>query len=112
MRYARASIAVLALAVTAASNVSAQETDGSTTGVHVLHEYLEDRCSFVPDLDIGFCCGDHDEAYAIGGDRKDRLNADRSFRQCIRNAGRPVVAFIYYWGVRLFGWIFFNFDGV
>ena len=93
---------------------NAQEQDAATqsiTGVHVLHSFLGDQCSFAPDLDIGFCCGAHDEEYAIGGNRRDRLNADRSFRQCIINEGRPVVAGIYYFGVRLFGWAFFNWGG-
>ena len=87
------------------------EEPPSQTGVHVLHEYLGDQCSFVPDLDVGFCCGAHDDAYADGGTERDRRQADRTFFYCILNEGRPLVASIYYFGVRLFGWLFFNYGG-
>lgn len=93
------------------SSAAAQETEPSQTGVHVLHSWLGEQCSFVPDLDVGFCCGAHDEAYAIGGSERNRRRADRDFRRCIANAGRPVVARIYYWGVRIFGFAFFNYGG-
>jgi hypothetical protein len=77
----------------------------------VLHEMLGDQCSFVPDLDVGDCCMAHDIAYQIGGDRADRLIADQELRDCILGHNRPIVAVIYYTGVRLFGWLFFNWDG-
>ena len=92
-----------------ASSALAQEIEEPQTGVHVLHEYLGEQCSFVPDLDVGFCCGAHDEAYAIGGTERDRRQADRTFFRCILNEGRPLVASIYYFGVRMFGWLFFNY---
>jgi hypothetical protein len=82
--------------------------------VHVLHQWLADQCSFVPDIDaqVSSCCGAHDVAYSIGGTGLDRLLADLEFRHCIRqDARRPVIAEIYYAGVRLFGWLFFNFAG-
>jgi hypothetical protein len=51
----------------------------------------------------------HDDAYENGGSEWQRLAADRQFRACIREHNRPVVARIYYAGVRLFGWAFFNY---
>ncbi len=77
--------------------------------VVTLHAWLGDQCSFAPDLDIGFCCYQHDLAYATGGDERDRFLADRDFKRCIQSAGRPLVAAIYFSGVRTFGWLFFEY---
>ena len=74
-----------------------------------LHSWLGDQCSFAPDLDIGSCCARHDIAYQAGGNEFHRYVADIRFRNCIRAEGRPVVAAIYYRGVRAFGWLFFNY---
>ena len=74
-----------------------------------LHVWLGGECSFVPDLDVGECCRDHDILYQQGGDWFDRLLADLAFRKCILERNRPVVAEIYFWGVRTFGWLFFNY---
>lgn len=78
--------------------------------VVALHNWLGDQCSFVPDFDIGHCCVIHDMAYQAGGSEFDRKQADIAFRNCIRAEGRPLVASIYYWGVRVFGWLFFNYS--
>lgn len=98
--------AFMVLAAAAPSSARAAESGGS---VHLLHEWLGTQCSFVPDLDVGDCCAKHDVAYEEGGNEWDRLAADRQFRDCIRSHNRPVVAKIYYAGVRLFGWAFFNY---
>jgi hypothetical protein len=78
--------------------------------VVVLHTWLGEQCSFAPDFDIGECCAVHDMAYQSGGSAFQRWLADREFRDCIRAEGRPIIAWIYYWGVRWFGWIFFNYS--
>lgn len=83
----------------------------SLTGVDVLHGMLEDQCTFAPDLDVGSCCAAHDIAYAVGGNEFDRYDADVDFYYCIRAKNRPIVAVIYYIGVRTFGWLFFNYGG-
>lgn len=75
-----------------------------------LHTWLGDQCSFVPDFDIGECCAVHDLDYQTGGNEFQRWRVDVKFRNCIRNEGRPIVAVIYYWGVRSFGWLFFNYN--
>ena len=111
MKSSLALLFVVALFACVPCIAQAQEDEGSQTGVHVLHNWLGDQCSFVPDLDVGFCCGAHDDAYANGGTERDRRRADRDFRNCIAEAGRPVVARIYFWGVRLFGFAFFNYGG-
>ena len=91
------------------TTISAQETPNTQPSVRLPHDLLGGQCSFAPDLDIGFCCDAHDEAYQRGGSRRDRLAADRELRYCLWRAGRPLAAQIYYLGVRLFGWLFFNF---
>jgi len=112
MKYAMYLPALFAiLCCGATSSAEAQETENSLTGVHILHSWLGEQCTFAPDLDIGFCCGAHDDAYAIGGTERDRIRADRTFFRCIYNEGRPLVARIYYFGVRWFGWAFFNYGG-
>ena len=111
LRLLSRSALLIAIGCSLPSLAVAQETETSQTGVHVLHSWLGEQCSFAPDLDIGFCCGAHVEAYAIGGTERDRRRADRTFYQCIVNEGRPLVASIYYFGVRWFGWAFFNYGG-
>ena len=92
-------------------SVAYSEEDSYVPGpVTDLHEWLGDECSFVPDLDVGECCRMHDIAYQIGGDSQDRLVADLAFRECIIQKNRPVVARIYFRGVRVFGWLFFNYN--
>ncbi len=100
----------IGLALLGALCESTRGDDGYTPGPVVeLHEWLGDQCSFVPDLDVGHCCAVHDVAYQVGGNEFARLRADLLFRKCIRDEGRPVIANIYYWGVRTFGWLFFNY---
>lgn len=64
-----------------------------------------DGCSCVPDINekIRACCDAHDVAYWLGGTRAQRKQADQAFRQCARDAGHPVIAAIYYMGVRMGG---------
>jgi len=68
-----------------------------------------DECTGVPEFGFAACCGQHDIAYGVGGTWQDRLQADRALRNCIWNSGEPFLALIYYLGVRLFGWLFYNF---
>lgn len=90
--------------------VHSQEDSYDPGPVVALHVWLGGECSFVPDLDVGECCVLHDIAYQVGGDWLDRLIADLEFRDCILEKNRPVVADIYFWGVRAFGWLFFNYN--
>ena len=70
------------------------------------------HCSFVPDLDIGYICEDHDKRYDRGGDKVQRRRDDKAFRLWIvrhgKKRGKPlrykVLAWVYWAGVRLFGW--------
>ena len=86
------------------------ETDNYVPGpVTDLHNWLGGECSFVPDLNVADCCRKHDMAYQQGGNEMDRLMADFEFRECILEKNSPIVAAIYFRGVRLFGWLFFNY---
>lgn len=40
------------------------------------------------------CCIDHDRVYWYGGDPKLRNEADKQMRNCVRNSGYPIMAWI------------------
>jgi len=73
-------------------------------------------CTAAPDWlpacgSISDCCKAHDEAYARGGSKQDRLDADLRLFHCIvargGQRGNPLrgwfVGTIYYFAVRIFG---------
>lgn len=64
-----------------------------------------DGCTMAPDFNFVQCCVAHDYNYA---DQMDRKEADLRFLSCIISKGHPVLAYIYYFAVRLFGWYFYN----
>ncbi len=49
------------------------------------------------------CCDEHDQPYAAGGTRRDRLTADDKLRACVEAKGHPIWAFLMFWGVRFGG---------
>ncbi len=72
-------------------------------------------CTSSPDFDFGHCCDAHDHCYCIGGECPcegglfdDRKECDLDLRDCIRRAGHPWLAGVYYRGVRWFGQSHFN----
>jgi len=68
----------------------------------------ENHCTLFPDGNWGeSCCRAHDDAYAKGGTKADRLKADQRMRDCIIAKGHPVVARMMYRGVRMFGGSYF-----
>jgi hypothetical protein len=64
-------------------------------------------CSFVPDKVAGYdlrgCCCLHDDDYAAKN--KTRRQADRDFLWCLLRVAPPAIAYSYYYGVRLVGWM-------
>lgn len=66
----------------------------------------KDYCTVVPDrwkdYDMSGCCKLHDEAYEEG---TNRAKADKDFFMCLRATCNPWIAWTYYIGVRVFGWI-------
>lgn len=74
-----------------------------------LKPFVSDSCSLFPDGLIGqqdlwlHCCVDHDFAYWKGGTREERLHSDQTLRQCVSNAGQPMIGLLMLGGVRLGG---------
>lgn len=66
-------------------------------------EFVSDECSRFPEGNWGGCCVEHDRDYWKGGTYEDRLAADRRLRECVEAKGHPVIAYLMYIGVRLFG---------
>lgn len=66
-------------------------------------------CTLAPDLNFSEACWSHDAEY---GDptSTDRAGADRRLRQAIAAKGWHVVPWLYWIGVRLFGWYFWHRD--
>jgi len=62
-----------------------------------------DGCSLAPDFDFTLCCDRHDVRYWPGGSKDERRHADLEFRQCVEAADHPLLAGIYYYGVRIGG---------
>ncbi len=67
-----------------------------------------DGCTSAPDLCFRRCCVEHDRAYHIGGGIKARLVADILLSRCLWRHGHPVLAIVYFLGVRVFGRLFFR----
>lgn len=103
-------VIVLLVAFPLTATADTGEDSYTPGGVVALHSWLGGQCSFVPDLNVGECCLIHDLAYQQGGTEADRRRADVEFRRCVRMKNGPLVAWIYYSGVRLFGWLFFNYS--
>lgn len=66
-----------------------------------------DGCTFVPDFDFGeTCCNRHDYHYRVHD--VSRAQADRQLFRCIRQNGKPIIAGMYWVGVRIFGVFFWR----
>ena len=76
--------------------------NGCSGGISRIYGLLNRNVPFL------FCCDEHDLAYEEGGIRTDRALADRRFRECVRESGRPVRAWLLFCAVRLFGWLFWG----
>lgn len=73
-----------------------------------------DDCTHAPDkifgVDISKICRKHDSDYDKGGIKADRLKADVKFYNNLKNKVGVIIAFIYFMGVRLFGWMHFKWE--
>ena len=70
--------------------------------VKCLTDFATDGCTMAPDLVFSDCCVDHDIYYATT--IIDRHEADKRLRKCIAARGFPALSWVYWLGVRLFGW--------
>lgn len=78
---------------------------------------MGEYCSFSPDLDHGLACRQHDADYMVGMTEWDRLKADWKLFVSIPSYYSiwifPVAlfgAFIYFLGVRYYGWMGFRYN--
>lgn len=82
----------------------------------VAHQHAPDEecdtngCTGVPDFNFEECCNEHDRCYCRGGTEADRLECDEQLYECIKSMGHPVLAWIYYLGVRALGGPHFNYE--
>jgi uncharacterized Zn-binding protein involved in type VI secretion len=94
----------------------------SDPAIEPLGDGKDGWCTGVPDKPLGVNvaepgCINHDRAYTFPGTPADRLEADRQFYDDILSADtsglgelfQPIVASTYYRGVRLFGWMFYEY---
>lgn len=68
------------------------------------------RCNFLPNVGPGTdtCCERHDRHY-VAGSGVSRLDADKMLLDCLLINGNPRwKAYLAYYAVRLFGWIFYK----
>ncbi len=72
--------------------------DGCSGGVSWLHKRLFGR-----DVACVYCCDEHDVAYYEGGGPADRRRADQRMRECVADAGFPLLAWVMWAAVRVFG---------
>ena len=77
--------------------------NGCSGGVSWIYGHVLRR-----DVPFLYCCDEHDLAYEEGGGWKDRWLADRRFRECIRESGRPARAWLFWIAVRLCGWLYWR----
>lgn len=74
-----------------------------------LKPFTSDFCSEWPDGKItdpkqwADCCFTHDMSYWIGGNKNERIAADKQLKKCVRNASDSFNGFLMYLGVRMGG---------
>jgi len=66
-------------------------------------------CSFVPDFGYRSCCDSHDRDYIKGGTEAERVASDLRLRECIEKCGNRSLAYVYWMGVRMGGWLFWDY---
>lgn len=67
-------------------------------------------CTFSPDIAGGGPCLNHDSNYWVGGTEQDRFVADAQLLYELALSGvSPILAEIYYQGVRIGGWTRWNY---
>lgn len=65
-------------------------------------DLLTDGCTMSPELEFTDFCNEHDYDYVLG--ELTREEADRDLRKNIASSGYPLLSWVYWVGVRLFGW--------
>ena len=69
--------------------------------------FTYDGCTVVPDFNFGNdCCNEHD--YHYQAQEISRREADSRMRECISRKGYKPLAWVYWTGVRVLGWIWWH----
>lgn len=68
---------------------------------------LANNCTLVPDFDFADICNKHDTCICLSGSQLSRLACDATLGAKIIDQGYPDLGFLYFAGVRAFGWEFF-----
>lgn len=71
--------------------------------IKALKELSSDGCTMAPDLNFRGCCEQHDMYYST--DVINRWEADKLLRLCIKSKGYPILSWVYWIAVRMFGWV-------
>jgi len=66
--------------------------------------WVANGCTMAPDFNFTDCCDSHDECYCA---QTGRSGCDSTLKDCIEDAGHPVLACLYWAGVRAFGWLYY-----
>lgn len=69
-------------------------------------DFSTDGCSNSPDFNFKDCCKTHDFHYRNFDIT--RFEADKELLKCIKKKGWKVLPYVYYYAVRLFGWMSWN----
>ena len=66
--------------------------------------FESDGCTFAPDLNFKACCIEHDylRRYKV----LPKKEADAHLKNCIKESGHPVLAWVYYFFVRIGGFFY------
>lgn len=62
-----------------------------------------DGCTMSPDMNFEQCCIEHDLHYRHNSENISRAEADARLRRCIAGKNHAVVAWAYWFAVRVFG---------
>ena len=74
--------------------------------VKAVRDFSSDGCSMSPDLTFKNCCIEHDLSYRLGLTK--RSTADKNLRKCIAMHRHPILSWVYWIAVRIFGGLYFN----
>ena len=80
---------------------------GAKYAKDVVVKFTTDGCTLAPNFNFRECCEEHDQDYAKyhRTSEKNRAKSDRKLRLCIKCKGWAALSWIYWFFVRILGWI-------
>lgn len=70
-------------------------------------DFITDGCDMADDMVLSDSCNEHDLLYSTG--EVSRAEADNLLRKSVASKGFPVLAWVCWLGVRMFGWVTYYF---